>query len=52
MEKDIVKYLKEKGKSEQFISLILKICKDNNIIEKNCLVLLDEVCQKVCQNGD
>ena len=51
MEKDVVKYLKEKGKSEQFISLILKICKDNDIIEKNCLGLPDKVCQKVCQKN-
>lgn len=49
MEKDVVKYLREKGKSEQFIKLILKICNDNGIIEKNGLALVKEVCQKVCQ---
>lgn len=33
MEKDVVKFLKEKGKSEQFINLILKIGNNNNIKE-------------------
>lgn len=41
MEKDVVKYLREKGKSEQFIKLILKICKDNNISKKKCIKTLN-----------
>lgn len=47
MEKDVVKLLKEKGKSEQFIKLILKICKDNNV--RDTTQLINKVCQKVCQ---
>ena len=41
MEKDVVKLLKEKGKSEQFINLILKICKNNNINEEKCIEILE-----------
>lgn len=40
MEKDVGKFLKEKGKSEQFINLILKICKNNNIKEDKCIEIL------------
>ena len=40
MEKDVVKYLREKGKSEQFINLILKILKDGRV-EKNIQALYD-----------
>lgn len=40
MKKDIVKYLKEKEKSERFISLILKILQDNNITENDGIILL------------
>ena len=40
MEKDVVKYLKLKGKSERFISLILKILQDNNITENEGIILL------------
>lgn len=35
MENNVEKYLKLKGKSERFISLILKILQDNNITEKD-----------------
>lgn len=35
MERNVVKYLKLKGKSERFISLILKILQDNNITEND-----------------
>ena len=35
MENNVVKYLKLKGKSERFISLILKILQDNNITEND-----------------
>lgn len=40
MKKDVVKYLKEKEKSERFISLILKILQDNNITENDGIILL------------
>lgn len=40
MKKDVVKYLKLKGKSERFISLILKILQDNNITENEGIILL------------
>lgn len=40
MEKDVVKYLRKKGKSEQFINLILKILKDERV-EKNIQTLYD-----------
>ncbi len=35
MGKNVEKYLKLKGKSERFISLILKILQDNNITEND-----------------
>ena len=35
MENNVEKYLKLKGKSERFISLILKILQDNNITEND-----------------
>lgn len=48
MEKLIVeKMCKKYNRSEKFIRLLLKICKDNNILNKEKIV--DEVCQKVCQ---
>ena len=43
MEKDVVKLLKEKGKSEQFINLILKIYKNNNIKEEKCIEILNNM---------
>lgn len=48
MEKLIVENLCEKyNRSEKFIRLLLKICEDNNILNKEEIV--DKVCQKVCQ---
>lgn len=48
MEKLIVENLCEKyNRSEKFIRLLLKICEDNNILNKEEIV--DEVCQKVCR---
>ena len=38
---------KKYNRSENFIKLLLKICEDNNILNKEEIV--DEVCQKVCQ---
>lgn len=35
MKNNVEKYLKLKGKSERFISLILKILQDNNITEND-----------------
>lgn len=35
MKNNVEKYLKSKGKSERFISLILKILQDNNITEND-----------------
>lgn len=40
MEKDVVKYLRKKGKSEQFINLILKILKDERV-KKDIQTLYD-----------
>lgn len=48
MEKLVVEEIcKKYGKSEKFIALLFKICKDNNV--KNTTQLIGEVCQKVCQ---
>lgn len=48
MEKLIVEEIcKKYNRSEKFIRLLLKICEDNNILNKEKIV--DEVCQKVCQ---
>lgn len=48
MEKLIVERLcKKHNRSENYIKLLLKICEDNNILNKEKIV--DEVCQKVCQ---
>ena len=48
MEKLIVEKLcKKYHRSEKFIRLLLKICVDNNILNKEETV--DEVCQIVCQ---
>jgi len=43
MEKDVVKLLKEKGKSEEFINLILKICKNNNITDEKCIEIINDM---------
>lgn len=43
MEKDVVKYLREQGKSEQFISLILKMFSDNDIIKSNALNIVKDI---------
>ena len=51
MEKLIVERMcKKYNKNEKFINLLLKICEDNNIINKENLV--DEVCQKMCQSKE
>lgn len=48
MEKLIVENLCEKyNRSEKFIRLLLKVCDDNNILNKK--EVIDKVCQKVCQ---
>ena len=48
MEKLIVERLcKKHNRSENYIKLLLKICEDNNILNKEKIV--DEVCQNVCQ---
>ena len=48
MEKLIVERLcKKYNRSENYIKLLLKICEDNNILNKEEIV--DKVCQKVCQ---
>lgn len=48
MEKLIVEKLcKKYNRSEKFIRLLLKICEDNNILNKEEIV--DKVCQKMCQ---
>lgn len=48
MEKLIIERLcKKHNRSENYIKLLLKICEDNNILNKEKIV--DEVCQKVCQ---
>ena len=49
MEKVFVeKMCKKYNKSENFINLLLQICEDNNILNKE--EIINEVCQKVCQN--
>lgn len=48
MEKLIVENLCEKyNRSEKFIRLLLKICEDNNLLNKEEIV--DKVCRNVCQ---
>lgn len=48
MEKLIVEKLcKKYNRNEKLIRLLLKICEDNNILNKEETV--DEVCQIVCQ---
>lgn len=44
MEKLVVEeYLKRKGKNNNFIELIEKIFKDNNINQKKAIEILDEI---------
>lgn len=51
MEKLIVEKLcKKYNRSEKLIRLLLKICEDNNILNKEETV--DKVCQKVCQKTE
>ena len=38
------------NRSEQFIKLLLKICEDNCILNKE--EIIDGVCQKVCQTKE
>ena len=48
MEKLVVENLcKKYNRSENFIRILLKICEDNDILNREETV--DEVCQKVCQ---
>ena len=49
MEELIVEEIcKKYNKSENFINLLLKICDDNCIFNKE--EKINEVCQKLCQN--
>lgn len=51
MEDLFVKRICEKyNRSEKFIKLLLKICDDNNIPNKEDMI--NKVCQKVCQNKE